>query len=66
LAKNRSCPAGGRRPSKIGFWAKDIAAARQQLVNRGARMSKVMSAGGLARCEGKDPDGNPFSVSDRA
>jgi hypothetical protein len=28
-------------------------------------MSKVMSGGGLTRCEGKDPDGNPFSISDR-
>jgi len=24
-----------------------------------------MSGGGLTRCEGKDPDGNPFSISDR-
>jgi predicted enzyme related to lactoylglutathione lyase len=55
----------GRRPPKIGFWAKDIAAARQELVGRGARMSKVMVGGGLVRCEGTDPDGNPFSISDR-
>jgi len=25
-----------------------------------------MAGGGLVRCEGKDPDGNPFSISDRA
>ena len=25
-----------------------------------------MTGGGLVRCEGKDPDGNPFSISDRA
>jgi catechol 2,3-dioxygenase-like lactoylglutathione lyase family enzyme len=55
----------GRRPPKIGFWAKDIAAARQELIGRGARLSKVMVGGGLARCEGVDPDGNPFSISDR-
>ncbi len=55
----------GRRPPKIGFWAKDIGAARQELVGRGAKMSKVMEGGGLARCEGVDPDGNPFSISDR-
>jgi len=24
-----------------------------------------MAGGGLVRCEGKDPDGNPFSISDR-
>jgi catechol 2,3-dioxygenase-like lactoylglutathione lyase family enzyme len=55
----------GRRPPKIGFWAKDIAAARQELIGRGAKMSKLMEGGGLVRCEGKDPDGNPFSISDR-
>jgi catechol 2,3-dioxygenase-like lactoylglutathione lyase family enzyme len=56
----------GRRPPKIGFWAENIAAARQELVGRGARISKLMTDGGLVRCEGKDPDGNPFSVSNRA
>jgi hypothetical protein len=55
----------GRRPPKIGFWARDIAAARQELIGRGARLSKLMVGGGLVRCEGKDPDGNPFSLSDR-
>jgi hypothetical protein len=29
-------------------------------------MSKLMTGGGLVRCEGKDPDGNPFSITDRA
>jgi hypothetical protein len=28
-------------------------------------MSKLLVSGGLVRCEGKDPDGNPFSISDR-
>jgi catechol 2,3-dioxygenase-like lactoylglutathione lyase family enzyme len=55
----------GKRPPKIGFWAPDIDAARRELIGRGARMSKVMSGAGLVRCEGKDPDGNPFSVSNR-
>ncbi len=55
----------GRRPPKIGFWAKDIAAARAELIGRGAKISKIMSGAGLTRCEGKDPDGNPFSISDR-
>ncbi len=55
----------GRRPPKIGFWAPDIAAARQELQKRGARISKLMSGAGLTRVEGKDPDGNPFSISNR-
>jgi hypothetical protein len=28
-------------------------------------MSKLIVGKGLVRCEGKDPDGNPFYVSDR-
>ena len=55
----------GKRPPKIGFWAGDVAAAREALVARGARLGKIMSGGGLTRREGKDPDGNPFSISDR-
>ena len=55
----------GRRPPKIGFWAADVAAARDALVARGARLGKVMSGGGLTRCEGKDPDGNPLQISSR-
>ena len=55
----------GRRPPKIGFWAKDMAAARLELAARGARMSKLIVRDGLVRCKGKDPDGNPFHVSDR-
>ena len=55
----------GRRPPKIGFWAPDIAKARQELLDRGAKMTKIMGRDGFVRCEGKDPDGNPFYVSDR-
>ena len=56
----------GRRPPKIGFWAKDIAAARHELIGRGAKISKLIERDGLVRCEGKDPDGNPFYVSNRS
>jgi hypothetical protein len=55
----------GARPPKIGFWAPDIKAAREILLTRGARIGKLLSGGGLLRCEGKDPDGNPFSVGNR-
>lgn len=55
----------GARPPKIGFWARDIEEAREILIARGARVGKILSRGGLTRCEGKDPDGNPFSVSNR-
>lgn len=65
IALHNGTSAVGRWPPKIGFWAEDIEAARQELIGRGARMSRLMSGGGLTRCEGKDPDGNPFQISDR-
>jgi catechol 2,3-dioxygenase-like lactoylglutathione lyase family enzyme len=65
IALHNGTSSPGRRPPKIGFRARDIAAARQELLGRGAKMSKLMAGGGLIRCEGKDPDGNAFSISDR-
>ena len=65
IALHNGTSSVGKRAPKLGFWAKDIAAAREELIGRGAKMSKLMSGGGLVRCEGKDPDGNPFSISDR-
>jgi catechol 2,3-dioxygenase-like lactoylglutathione lyase family enzyme len=60
---------GGRKPGlrspKIQFDVKDVAATRDWLIARGAKMSKVSSTDGLDLCGGKDPDGNPFSLSNR-
>lgn len=55
----------GRRAPKIGFWAPDVAAARAAVIARGGKMGKLHAGGGLTRCDGADPDGNPFSISDR-
>lgn len=55
----------GKRPPKIGFWTANVAATREALIARGAKLGKVMSGSGLTRCEGKDPDGNPYSISNR-
>jgi predicted enzyme related to lactoylglutathione lyase len=53
----------GARPPKLSFWTEDIAAARAILVARGAKLGKVKSGPGQTRCQGKDPDGNPFQLS---
>jgi hypothetical protein len=55
----------GKRPPKISFWSVDVEAARKTLAARGAKLGKVLSGAGLTRCEGKDPDGNPFQISSR-
>ena len=55
----------GARPPKLSFAAEDIVAARAALIARGAKLGEVKSGGGVSRCEGKDPDGNPFQSSSR-
>jgi len=55
----------GARPPKIVFYSADVAATRENLTARGAKLGKVLAQGGLIRCEGKDPDGNPFQISNR-
>ena len=60
---------GGRKPGprspKTQFDGKDVAATREALIARGAKMGKVASTDGLDLCGGKDPDSNPFSLSNR-
>ena len=55
----------GVRPPKLVFWSADVATAREILSARGARLEKVIVGSGLTRCEGKDPDGNPYQISNR-
>ncbi len=55
----------GRRPPKMVFYSDDVAATRDALIARGAKMGKVKSGSGLDLCEGQDPDGNPFQISNR-
>ena len=61
---------GGRKPGprspKIQFDVKDVAATRDWLIARGAKMGKISSKDDLDLCGGKDPDGNPFSLSNRS
>jgi catechol 2,3-dioxygenase-like lactoylglutathione lyase family enzyme len=55
----------GARPPKLSFSTEDITAARAALIARGAKLGEVKSGAGVSRCEGKDPDGNPFQLSSR-
>lgn len=55
----------GTRPPKLQFDVEDVAATRAALIARGAKIGKVSSRDGLDLCGGKDPDGNPFSLSNR-
>lgn len=66
IALHAGKPAIGARPPKLGFDVKDVAATREILIGRGAKMGKVSSRDGLDLCGGKDPDGNPFSLTNRS
>jgi catechol 2,3-dioxygenase-like lactoylglutathione lyase family enzyme len=55
----------GRKGPKIVFHAKDVAALREKLVDRGATFGKVRQGDIFHLCDGKDPDGNPIQLSNR-
>jgi predicted enzyme related to lactoylglutathione lyase len=59
-------PTGGpTTPHKVVFYAEDVAAARAELVGRGVKMGKVNTFGKLAMCDGRDPEGHAFQISNR-
>lgn len=47
------------------FHADDVAAARADLMARGARIGPVKTFGALRLCDGSDPDDNRFQLSNR-
>ena len=54
----------GRSP-KLAFYAVDVAAEKLALEARGAVMGKIWTSPQVTFCDGADPDGNAFSISDR-
>jgi catechol 2,3-dioxygenase-like lactoylglutathione lyase family enzyme len=58
-------PSAGRRQPKIVFFAEDVAQVRAELKSRGAKLGAVQDAGEFQFCDGKDPEGNPYSISSR-
>ncbi|HLX37848.1 MAG TPA: VOC family protein [Candidatus Binataceae bacterium] len=65
LSLHRGSSEVGKRAPKLVFYSADVAATREALIKRGASMGKVKSGAGLDLCEGHDPDGNPFQISNR-
>jgi catechol-2,3-dioxygenase len=58
-------PSAGRRQPKIVFHAEDVAQVRAELIARGAKLGAIQDAGEFQFCDGKDPEGNPYSISSR-
>jgi catechol 2,3-dioxygenase-like lactoylglutathione lyase family enzyme len=58
-------PSAGRRQPKIVFFAEDVAPVRAELITRGAKLGAIQNAAEFQFCDGKDPEGNPYSISSR-
>lgn len=56
---------GDAGPHKITFFATDVDMVRAALVARGVAMGKVNRFDETAFCDGHDPDGNRFQISNR-
>jgi predicted enzyme related to lactoylglutathione lyase len=56
---------GDNSPHKIAFYCDDIAAERKRLIALGVQMGPHHKFGELELCDGPDPDGNRFQLSNR-
>jgi catechol 2,3-dioxygenase-like lactoylglutathione lyase family enzyme len=65
IALHNGASVVGKRAPKLVFFAKNVATTREALTERGAKFGAMKSKNGLDLCEGKDPDGNPFQISNR-
>jgi predicted enzyme related to lactoylglutathione lyase len=65
IALHSGPPAPKSKGPKIVFRAKDVAAARAELVARGAKLGAVKSGGAITMCDGRDPEGNAIQLSNR-
>jgi len=52
-------------PIKIVFLADDVTRTRSELESRGASLGAVRQFGALHLCDGTDPEGNVFQLSNR-
>jgi hypothetical protein len=65
LAIHKGSGGSGKAAPKLAFWVEDVPAMRETLIARGAEMGPVISGDGLALCDGTDPAGYVFQLSNR-
>jgi ankyrin repeat protein len=56
---------GSGEGALFNFIVPDVSSARDELINRGAKMREVINNDGLIMCDGEDPEGNLFSLSNK-
>lgn len=54
-----------RRQPKPVFYAENVVSTRAVLIARGARLGAVQTSNDIQFCDGKDPEGNPYQISNR-
>ena len=52
-------------PIKVAFRVSDVEEFRKRLESRGAKMRKIQKADSVCFCDGTDPEGNIFQISNR-
>lgn len=65
LHKAGSVGVGSASPVKLVFFSQDVESARKELVAKGIKMGKIQTYNELRFCDGADPEGNPFQISNR-
>jgi predicted enzyme related to lactoylglutathione lyase len=59
-------PPPSRGIPKFVFWCADVGKARESLDKKGVALDKLRTFGDLHLCDGRDPEGNVFQLSNRA
>jgi predicted enzyme related to lactoylglutathione lyase len=65
IALHKGSPGISASRNKIVFQSDDVEKAREGLINRGVRMGKLKLGEVWHLCDGKDPEGNIFQISNR-
>jgi hypothetical protein len=68
IALHKAHDSGGKGgcAHKLCFHARDVAKARAALAKKKVKLGPVKTFGALALCDGNDPEGNRFQLSNRA
>jgi len=64
-AKTSTRTGSAANPHKIVFSTKDVAKTREDLIAKGVKMGSIMKFEKLVFCDGTDPEGHKFQVSNR-
>ena len=65
IALHKGSPGTPASRNKIVFFVEDVAKTREELISRGAKMGTFNPTSALHLCDGKDPEGNKFQISNR-